>query len=151
MAMESRIELDDNCRMANNPKKLGKGRPPTPPNPVMARAIADAQAKGYPQSRLAEEIGLNSSQLTKFKAGEREPYIMDLVRMSRALDVSVVSLILPYLNEDDVRRAGSSDISEPIQAALSNSVFQEFHKLAELVLELRNRQRGRLSSSDSED
>ena len=117
----------------------------------MARAIADAQAKGYSQSRLAEEIGINSSQLTKFKAGDREPYIMDLVRISRALDVSVVSLILPYLNEDDVRRAGSSDISESIQAALSNSVFQEFHKLAELVLELRNRQRGRLSSSDSED
>jgi transcriptional regulator with XRE-family HTH domain len=133
-----------NCRMA-------KIRPKPPGNLALGRAVSEAQGEKYTQERLAEDVGLAASQIGRFVAGTREPYIMDLVRISRALKISFFDLVRPYLNEDDYRLGGSSDIDERVLSVLRSSAFQEFHKLSGIVLELDSKSTETQSPSNTAD
>lgn len=59
------------------------------------------EAIGINQDELADDVGLSTSQISRFETGERYPRAIDVVAIARRLRVTIDELMEPYLKEDD--------------------------------------------------
>ncbi|TQV85270.1 helix-turn-helix transcriptional regulator [Exilibacterium tricleocarpae] len=70
--------------------------PPHPHLLALGRRIKHLRLeKGYKQKRLAEHIGIDRSYIGGVERGERNPGIVNLVRIAMALEVEVGDLFPP--------------------------------------------------------
>ena len=67
-------------------------------NPAIKRA---REAIGINQDELADDVGLSTSQISRFETGERSPRAIDVVAIARRLRVTIDELMEPYLQEGD--------------------------------------------------
>jgi transcriptional regulator with XRE-family HTH domain len=58
-------------------------------------------AIGINQDELADDVGLSTSQISRFENGERDPRATEIVAMARRLKVTIDELMEAYLEPGD--------------------------------------------------
>jgi transcriptional regulator with XRE-family HTH domain len=75
-------------------------------------------AAGLTQEQLADEMGLSSSQISRFESGKRGPRAMEIVWLARRLRVSIDELMEPYVSEsDDILETDEINVVKAFRAA----------------------------------
>ena len=59
------------------------------------------EAIGLNQDELADDVGLSTSQISRFETGERYPRATEVVALARRLKVTIDELMEPYLEKGD--------------------------------------------------
>jgi transcriptional regulator with XRE-family HTH domain len=67
------------------------------------------KARGYSQEELAHRAGLHWTYVGGIERGERNPALVNIGRLSRALSISLAEFFLPFRETPSRRRKRPSD------------------------------------------
>jgi transcriptional regulator with XRE-family HTH domain len=69
----------------------------------IGKAIRDTRkSKGIPQEALVELVGLSQTSISLIEHGKKRPHLKNLIKIAKALEVSVPFLYVLALEENDV-------------------------------------------------
>ena len=96
------------------------------------------KSKGYTQEQLAEIIGVAKSTLTGYERGNREPNVLKIHALAKALDVDANFLLTPPPTPDNEKPAiGDTDSGlTPNKQALIQAAGEMDDETARAVLEI---------------